>query len=517
MATLTDAEMAALEAKEGHISDDEMSAKEASASAVAPAPTMGQRLANIIRSQRDQLPSKLRSAAMGLYNNAASIPEEVYKTIVEPDGQNPGWHTEHPEVRAKYMKDVEEQPGSNILGSMLQPTPFGKVKAAGALGKAGLVAAKVGTAGASGRLSQYLGETPEAQDSGELLAGAKLPMAIQAGAEAVSPVLGRVAGGLRNMAGRSAANAAGLRGGIVNQAKRAGIPSLDREGEEAIPKLGNEMLDQGLIPFMGGKVAVQRRAEKMMGQAGTAAEAIRARADMAGTFSQPMAADAAASRLAGKIDPRYGGNLQTARAAGRAEDFIADAERTPGTFAAADDLKRGAYGNTNWSTEAPDAAKLKRTAVSGYRQSMEDQVDALLPGQGKALHDVNAKYGLAAQTADFAEEAAGREAANSKFGWGSLMLGATGMGAGGAISPAAGMGLGVALPAGAHFLKTRGAATAAPLARLGSKGAGVAGRNVNQSPAASAAVGNALEDYLRPVDDEERQKEGSEWFTKGTR
>ncbi len=492
-----------------------VNAKEADNQSKSLNPTLGEHIADVIRRQRDQLPAKLRSAAMGLYNNAASIPEEVYKTIAEPDGQNPGWHTEHPEVRQKYMQDVKDQPGSNIAGAMLQPNPFGKASAATKLGKLGLATAKVGYAGAGGKLAQYLGQTePTAQDSG-LLDGAKLPMAIQAGSEAASPLFGRVAGGLRTAAGSAAANAAGLRGGIINQAKRAGIPALDAAGEEAIPKLGNEMLDEGLIPFMGSKAAVQKRAEKLMGEAGTAAEAIRTRADMAGPFDQALGVKAASARLGERVDPALGGNLQTARAGARAGEFITDAANSPNTFRAADDLKRGAYGNTNWGIEAPDAAKLKRQAVSGYRQSIEDQVDALLPGEGKALRDVNAKYGLGAQTADFAEEAATREAANQKVGWGGFMLGAAGAGAGAQFG-SGGAAAGALLPVAAHFAKTRGASTAAPLLRLGEKATAATGKAVNQSPAAAAPFGNALENYLRPKDDEERQKEEADRFTSGT-
>ncbi len=510
MAQLTDEQMAALEAKAGHLSDEQMAAKENAHRAMPVNPTMGERLAGMIRRQREQLPSKLRSAAMGLYSNAASIPEEVLATITEP-GQNEGWHTEHPEIREKYMRDVEAQPGSNIVGAMLQPSPIGKLSGASKIAKVGAAGARVGQAGANASLADYLGQTgPKAQDSGD---AATLPMVVQAGAEVLSPVAGKVAGKLRRTAGTAAVNAAGMRGGIVNQPKRAGIHSLDDEGEDAIAGLGNRMLDQGLIPFGGSKLAVQRRAEKLMDRTASAAEGLRAQGDALGEFSQAEGVAAAAGRLAKRTDPSVGGNLQTARTAGPAGEFIADASNSPNTFKAADDLKRGAYRSTNWGTEAKDATVLKRETVSGYRQSMEDQLDRLIPGAGEDLHKVNEGYGLAAQTADFAEEAAGREKANSKFGWGSMMLGASGLTAGNAIGPSAGIGLGVGLPVAAHLLKTRGAAVGAPLSRLGSKGAALAGDAANQSPAAAGPVSNALEDYLKPKDDEQRQEDAAAWFT----
>lgn len=433
------------------------------------------------------VPGRARSALMGLTGNMGDRVESFVDAATQDPEKQGGWVFDNSDkIHSKYMADVEKHPGSNLVGAAVQPNPFAKMK----------LGARIAGAGALGAASSHAGAGPSKSDAGKDFASFLGGAGVQAGAEAASPAMGKLAKLLRKTAGTAAANAAGLRGGITNQAKRAGIPVLDKAGEESIPEMGNKMLDAGLIPFGGSKVAVMKKAERLMDQTGMAGQAIRDHADMTGTFSQAMGADAATARLAARIDPAQGGNLQTARAAGRAQDFIDDIEKTPGTFRAADDLKRGAYGNTNWSTEASDAPKLKRAAVSGYRQSMEDQIDALVPGNGKALHNINEQYGLAAQTADFAEEAAGREAANSKFGWGSAMLGATGFGAGGVVSPMTGLGVGVALPVAAHLAKTRGAAVGAPLARLGSKVADYAGQKANSSPALSANLGNRLADYL---------------------
>lgn len=396
-------------------------------------------------------------------------------------------------IKPLYEAAEKAEPAANVVGALSFPNPLGNATRGARMAGAGLQ---------SGLES--------ATHGGDGLTGMAAGGGVQALAEGASPLAKYFGGGMRNLAGRSAVNAAGLRGGIVNQAKRAGIPTLDALGREEIPALGNEMLDAGLIPFMGSKEAILKRSNAMMDQAGTAAAASRARGDMAGRFSQAEGIQAAESRLAQRIDPSKGGNLQTARAAGRAQDFIQDAAKTPDTFEAADALKRGAYGNTNWSTEAPDASKLKRATVSGYRQSMEDQLERLVPGEGAALRKSNQRYGLAAKTADFAEEAAGRESANRKLGATELALGALGFSGGAQAGGMLGGGVaGVALPAAAHFAKTRGAATVAPLARLGSKAAMAAGA-VNQSPAASSVVGSALENYL--MTDDERDKEAIPWL-----
>lgn len=394
--------------------------------------------------------------------------------------------------RQKPYDDAEQKhPGVALTGALLAPNLAGKATAGQRVTSA---------AAQSGIDAATHGEDPA------LAGGAATALATAAeGTSALGKYLGL---GLRNVAGRSAVNAAGLRGGIVNQAKRAGIPTLDALGREEIPKLGNQMLDAGLVPFAGSKEAILQRSNKMMDEAGNAAASLRTRGDLAGRFSQAEGIAAAEGRLAQRVDPTKGGNLQTARAAGRAQDFIQDAAKTPDTFEAADALKRGAYGNTNWSTEAPDASKLKRATVSGYRQSMEDQLDRLLPGEGKALREANQRYGLAAKTADFAEEAAGRESANRKMGSMEIMA-AMGVGGAGLASGSAGLtATGALIPVATHLARTRGAATVAPLARLGSKAANAAGGAVNQSPQASAVGGSALARYLNKDDEDDVS-----WFT----
>lgn len=393
--------------------------------------------------------------------------------------------------RAMFDAAEREEPAVAFLGQALSPNLAGKATAGQRMTSAAL------NSGIS-----------DAARGGSGAEGAELGMLAQGAAEGVSPLAKYLGGGLRTLAGRSAANAAGLRGGIVNQAKRGGISTIDDLGEENIPKRGNEMLDEGLIPFMGSKLAVQRRAEAMMEQAANAKNASLTVGDMAGSFPQAQGVKSAAGRLSGRIDPAAGGNLQTARASKPAREFITDAANTPDTFSAADKLKTGAYGSTNYGLEAPVAQKLKRETVSGYRQSIEDELNKLVPGEGDALKRANSRYGLAAQTADFAEEAAGREAANRKLGASDLALGALGFSGGAQAGGLLGGGVaGLALPAAAHFAKTRGASTVAPLARLGSKTAAGVGA-VNQAPGAAAAA-SSLDDYLRPMDDEERQESGA--------
>lgn len=401
-------------------------------------------------------------------------------------------------IKPLYERAEKEEPGANLAGAMTFPNPLGNASVAARMGGAGLQAG-----------------LESATHGGDGLAGMAGGAGVQAVAEGVSPLAKYLGGGMRTLAGRSAANAAGLRGGIVNQAKRAGISTIDELGEEAIPKIGNEMLDANLIPFMGSKLAVQRRAESMMEQAANAKNASLVRGDMAGAFPQAQGVKLASERLGARIDPAKGGNLQTARASGPARAFITDAANTPDTFSAADKLKTGAYGSTSYATKAPDAQKLKRQTVSGYRQSIEDELNRVVPGEGDALKKANDRYGLAAQTADFAEEAAGREAANQKFGPTQLALGALGFSGGAQAGGMLGGGIGgIALPAAAHFTKTRGAAAVAPMARLGSQAANAFGSAVNQQEMVSGRMGSALENYLRPMTDEEREKEGVDWFTK---
>lgn len=536
MAGLTDEEMAALEAKHGGLTDEQMAALE------KPRGRVGQ-LADIVKSNRatvkantktaghgvsgflddaSDVAGNARSAAMGFTSNAASIPEELYKTVMEPDGQNPGWHTEHPEVHDKYMADVARHPIPNIIGAGLQPTPFGKAKAVTTAGKLALSAGRVGYAGGQGALANYLGQGdgPQAQD----MSGGKAALVgagAQALAEGASPVLGKIAGSLNTSAGAQAVKAAGFKTGIANQAKRAGIPIFDAAGEEALPKLGNQMLDEGLIPFGGNKQSVLKRSNALMEQAGNSQSAALAQMETSGVKANANdAADLMQARLASKTDPMQGGTNQAARAAQPATDLINDVRatgaQTPGSWQALQREKSAGYGATNWAQYPSDAMSLKRQTNSALKDYIESGADKV--GVGDQLRSANKTYGLAAKTADLSEEAAGREAGHSP-GWGSLMLMATGAAPGmAAHNPAMAGAAGIGLPIAAHLWKSRGPATAAPLLRLGSKAAGAVGGAVNQAPAGAAAAGSLLEQYLNQpvVDDDERQKQAAAHFTQST-
>lgn len=528
MAILTDEEMAALEAKEPKkptMSDEEMADYEA---------LLGQPQSRpeVMKSRRERVAEYLTSRPQAIADTgkalvtpgggvAASFANGRFAGVVpylsagvstagdvlraaagnptEIDslsGVGDAYNRNLARIKPLYDEAEAKEPGANVLGALSFPNPLGNASRLARMGGAGMQAG-----------------LQSATHGGNPLEGAGLGAGVQGAAEVVSPLAKYLGGGMRTLAGRSAANAAGFRGGIVNQAKRAGISTIDDLGEEAIPKIGNDMLDAGLIPFMGSKLAVQRRAEAMMKQAANAKNASLVRGDMAGAFPQEQGVKLASERLGARIDPSKGGNLQTARASGPARAFITDAANTPDTFSAADKLKTGAYGSTSYATKAPDAQKLKRQTVSGYRQSIEDELNRVLPGEGDALKKANDRYALAAQTADFAEEAAGREAANQKFGASQLALGALGFSGGAQAGGMLGGGIGgIALPAAAHFAKTRGAATVAPLSHLGSRAANAFGGAVNQQEPLAALAGNALEDFLRPKDDEERQEEGADWF-----
>lgn len=485
--------------------------------------TNGEQLLDWLRSKKvtaEEAPNMVRSALQGVTSNLAprilSAEEGLAASGIGPTSDPSKFKAAYdaalPGYQKQYTQAAADHPVANIAGAVLQPNPASKL---GAL-------ARVGYAGANGyvanRAAAPLDQAPEAQDS-EAKSGALKSMAIQGGLEVASPALARLARSLRSSAGTQAANAAGLRSGITNQAKRAGIPMLDAAGEAEIPKLGNQMLDEGLIPFGGSKIDVLKRSNKLMEQSGNAQDAILTRAEMSGTpFNFDKAANESESRLAEHIDPTKGGDLQTARAAGPSNDLLKDIRATgtgipsgSGGFLAANKLKTGAYNSTNWGLEAPVAPTLKRATVGGLRASIEAQVSgALGSNEGDALRKVNEKYGLGAKTADFAEEAAGREAAHQKFGWGSLMLGATGAGAGASLGPAGAV-AGAALPGFAYLGKTRGNAMAAHGFRLGSEVANVA-QAVNQSPAAASG----LAQFLPKVGTPEAQQEAARQMTEAT-
>jgi hypothetical protein len=223
------------------------------------------------------LPGRGRSALMGLTDNMGDRVESFVDAATQNPDEQQGWVFDNSEkIHGKYMADVAKHPGSNVVGAMLQPgIPGGRI-------------ARVAGAAGHSALSNYMAgnDGPEALRDTGIAAGAGA--GVQLLAEGASPLFGKVAGKLRNAAGNSAVNAAGMRGGIVNQPKRAGIHTLDVDGDDAVAALGNRMLDEGLIPFGGSKLGVQRRAESMMSQTGNAADAITTRADLAGKFDQSL-------------------------------------------------------------------------------------------------------------------------------------------------------------------------------------------------------------------------------------
>lgn len=458
-----------------------------------------QRIAEKIRSQA-------RSALEGVTSNVAprilAGMEGVKGALTPGETFSGNYDKAFPEYQQQYTQATKDSPLSNIAGAVAQPG-FKKLGIAG----------RLLYGGAQSALSNYFGaEDPSApgvlENSGE--AGLE-GMGLQLGLEALPPVAGKIANGLRTAAGSQAVKAAGFKTGIANKAKRAGIPIFDAAGEESLPKLGNEMLDKGLIPFGGSKQAILGRANKLMDQSGNSQSSAINVMDMHGDANADVAANLAQARLDAKIDPTKGGDLQTARGAGPATDFISDVRgtgREQPTFKALQDLKTGAYHSTNYALEAPVASQLKQASVGGLRQYLEDSADKY--GVGDQLRNANENYGVAAKTADLAEDAAGREAGNSP-NW---LAGFAGASAGAAHSPetAALGGFGTMLAA--HLAKTRGNAAAAPLLRMGSNLANATGEAVNKSPAATGPLTSLLDQYLQKKPDEEREAEAADHLSR---
>ncbi len=488
--------------------------------------TLGENIAALIRRQRDQLPNKLRSAAMGLYNNAASRPEEFYKTVAEPDGQNPGWNTEHPEVHAKYMKDVREQPGSNIAGSMLQPNPLGKVSAATKLGKVGLAAGRIAYAGANGEMARYLGEEPGAKDSGGL-SGALGPMAVQTGVEVASPLLKGAGNTLKGFArGRSLATLSPSKADIA-KLQTLGIADDVADDLYKSSAFRPWSTTEGVSERLSGPGGiVDQRGEKLGG-------IIKGLDDASGgATTQPSAA---VDRIRSMSDDQFGKSTAfrgKAVVANREADAIAKQYGNQSMSLADSEnyLKRGYDDeavkriNAEAKGAAPspktDAMALVREAIKKQNEdAAEATASAVAPHLKGQFVPAKQGFGRMAEAERIADKTGGPKAANrylspSDYGFGI----ASGQAYGGSPitdminKPVAESLWGLAGSIAHKQLRTRGSALAAHMAYPGAAVTGFAGRQINRSPAASSALAN----YLQAKPDEEREETGSAAFTSET-
>lgn len=244
-------------------------------------------------------------------------------------------------------------------------------------------------------------------------------------------ILGKAEPKLTATAEEQALKAAGLRGGITNQVqKKLGLSDMTEARA-----LGRQFLDEDLIPFAGSKEAVQKRAEKLQGQAGNSIGGVLNQAEMSGTkFDFDALADAARAPI---LDPNATTAVerrQSGKAMDLADDLAAQGADTPGSFIGANRAKSKAWDAARFDDDAPAAAKLYRKAVGAARGDIERQVsDALGPEAAADLAAANQKYGVAADALKLSKNADTRDGSNRSLGLIDAIIGSGGAATGAAL------------------------------------------------------------------------------------
>lgn len=436
--------------------------------------------------------AEMLSLARGATGPIGAHLDEIAGAVKSGHLSGPEYEREKGLAHQTMTAATRHAPVGPVIGAMLLPQP------ASALGRVGLNAT-VGASDSLGEARKFDGATTDAMKKA----------AVAAVLSALTEGAAKAAKGSGNFMSRAAEEqalkAAGLRGGITNQAKAMGLADMDEARA-----LGRRMLDEDLIPFGGSKDAVLKRADALKGQAGSSIGAELAGADISGVpFDYDEMANAA-------LEPFNNADMVMRRTGGKsldlAEDLMGQGKLTPGQFSGANRAKSSAWDSATFAEDAPNAARLYRQTTGAAAGNIADQLRRAVGDEGAdAFKAANEKFGVGADTATLAAEAARREGANNSLGMTELLTGIAGATMGSASGrPVLGGAGGITAAFLANLAKKRGnAAAAVALDKMSALGPSldVAG-DVAQRAGAAAPVemsreGGLLQPYLDLIAEDE--------------
>lgn len=406
------------------------------------------------------------------------------------------------ENQKAYNAAEGQHPLPAVAGAIAAPNPIGKWEALGKLAPAARIAANAGLAGVGAALRDEPGG-PSALDSGAKGAAWALPVA--AGLELI-PALGRAAPTLRRWAEEKAIQGAFGGGQITNK-----MQSINRPDEEAVLKMGREMLDQKLVPFFGSTDAVAKKAMSTEGaRIGEAMDAAKATGKPASFWSAARSGEAK-MRTPVAADPTIDLNETEEAASAKARAWLQQVENSGGRNLTPeqtwDELarhKRQGWDSVNLKDDAPLASQLHHRAIGGVRDDIERQVGKVAgPDVAADLADANKRFGLAADVHELAKDVDTRGMVY-KPKWPTVMAGVLSGATSGAAAGSPGAGFtAAAIPYAAQVI-----ASPNRMARTLDAAAKVAGtlpqRSIGTPAATSAAARKLWEWYgVAPKDDED--------------
>lgn len=530
MATLTDEEMAALEAKEAKrpaMTDEEMADYEALQGRPDPAvmKSRRERVVDYLKSRPAAIADTAKSLVtpgggvdqafagrylMGLpatVEAAADTAPAALRALAGGPSVGDEWRRNLAKRRAPYEAAEAKQPGAALVGSMLAPNLAGKATAG----------QRVMSAGAQSGIDAATHGEDAAASTG-------LGMGVQGVAEFAPGPVGKFSSSLRQF-GRGRALAT-LSPGKADIAKLQTLGIADSVADDLYrskafgPLSTTEDVSKRLGPIVEQRgddlgshiMALDNAAGGATTQPSVAADRVRSMAkEQFGNSPAYRAKEVIANREADAIEKQYGAGTLS----------LADSERYLKRGYDDEAVKRIAA-EARGAPPSPktDAMALVRDAI---KRQNEDAAEAVARARAPELAGkfvpLKQAFGRMAEAQRIADKTGGPKAANrylslSDYGFGIALGQAYGSSplADLTSKPVAETLTGMAAGVAHRQLRTRGSAAAASVAYPVSAAVGAAGKVVNQSPAVSATIGGALEDYLRPKDDEERQEEGAAWL-----
>lgn len=345
---------------------------------------------------------------------AQHVPDADYSQV-QDEGLGDTYRRVRDEVRADKADSEGRWPVASTLtnmgASLVAPLP--KVAKGGGFGtqflryaKAGIPLGLAAGSGGSkadltkGEIGDYFKDVGIGGGTGGLVSGL-----MGAGSERAFGGLSRY---LKDKASENALKAIGAQGGITNAMQKMGF----RTGDEA-KQLGREALESGLVPFLGSKDAVWRRAVEKVEQLGPAIDDYYQRADAVGAPNFDSAKKVV-NDYASKLDPIAKQN------AGKLRKFlkaIDDAKASAATFLDTRKMNTSGGKTTRHGVDVPLADDLDRTAKKLFKENIRAQVGELLgDGEREGLEALNKVFSTSKKVEKLASNAATREVSNRGMG-----------------------------------------------------------------------------------------------------
>jgi len=364
--------------------------------------------------------ANLKRFLAGLQGPANNLTPQAAGVVSQLTPGAPGYSQARDKAKREVDDAVSDHPWMPLVGS-LATAPL--TPAAATIGsRLGLNAAQGFTGGYFG--SQSTDEAAKLKDAAKSAAiSSALGLGIEGAAGGIGWLLG-TGGRAAPRAQEQAIKAMSNRGNINNKLQSMGYEDTDK----ALQELGQQALDNNLVRLGDSAADINKRAGALLSTAGDQraallsdldAKALDPEAAMRGFSATGVTEDMQAALGRGK----HGQGIlpveaDTSGSANRAIDQMGRLTGTPNdSFTGATNQKSLFWGQINPRETVPLEMQNFRRTVSGAREGIERQANALTPGAGDSLRDINQTLGNALEVSALSGDSATRQIVNrSKLG-----------------------------------------------------------------------------------------------------